>query len=828
MEAFGKRPDRHGSTLAGARDDNAPVPPDVEPPREWEADVLLRDGRPVHLRPITPADGEALRRFHRQLSPQTVYFRFFAPKPELTDADVERFTHVDHVQRVALVVVDHGELGGVGRFDALGDGSAEVAFVIRDDLQGLGLGSILLEHLAAAGREVGVERFVAEVLPANGRMLATFREAGYSVSQHHEQDVLAVSFAIESTDASRAVREAREHRAESRSVQRLLRPAGVAVVGEPGPLAAVAVAVARHVVAGGYSGPITVVGVDAPAGAESAATLADAPESTELAFVAVAPDRLPAVVDEAGARGLRGVVVVSASADPGDARWATRQAELVERARATGLRIVGPNALGLVNTDPGVRLNASLLPALPRPGRIGLFCQSGAVGRTLMDRLAARRLGVSTFVSAGDRADVSGNDLLQYWADDTLTDVVLLYLESIGNARKFARLVHAVARIKPVVMVRAGGAEQRHPLGHAVARTALPAKAADQVLADCGLVVVDRIADLLDVAAIAAQQPLPGALPPVVVANSDALATLARNALAASGLDATRPPVLLPRSATAAQISAAVTAAADDAGLVLVVHVPGAEATGAETAGPWPVVADVPVVAVLPGVPGPRPGPEGVPVFQDIEDAVLSLAHLSRLSAWRQAQALRVPLPPTALEPLALPAGRHDGVDGADLLADGGLTPRLRVAPAEAALAWRVRVTTDPLYGPVVCVGVDDPVAEQLGDRSWRLAPVSAAAAVEMLGALGARSTVLPDPVDDDVVAAAADLVAAVSRWYLDAPGLTGVDLRDVRVRDGEAQVSAVTILVEDEATVAEPDVRRLREVPVTERRVRPGGTMPA
>jgi GNAT superfamily N-acetyltransferase len=162
----------------------------------------------VHLRPISPDDADALRRFHARLSAQTVYFRYFAPKPVLTDADVERFTHVDHVNRVALVVVDHGELAGVGRFDALGDGSAEVAFVIRDDLQGLGLGSILLEHLAAAGREVGIERFVAEVLPSNARMLATFREAGYSVSQRHEEDVVAVAFTIEPTDASREVREA--------------------------------------------------------------------------------------------------------------------------------------------------------------------------------------------------------------------------------------------------------------------------------------------------------------------------------------------------------------------------------------------------------------------------------------------------------------------------------------------------------------------------------------------------------------------------------------------------------------------------------------------
>lgn len=804
------------------------TPADARYPSQWEADVLLRDGRPVHLRPICPDDSDALRRFHLGLSSQTVYFRFFAPKPELTDADVERFTHVDHVHRVALVVVDHGGIAGVGRFDDLGDGSAEIAFVIRDDLQGLGLGSILLEHLAAAGREVGIERFVAEVLPANGRMLATFREAGYSITQRHEEDVLAVAFTIEPTDANRAVRESREHRAESRSIQRLLHPVGVAVIGEPGPLAEVATAVARNIVAGGFAGPVSVIGVPAPAGTHAVESLSQAPEGTDLAFVAVDPVRLPAVVAAAGDRGLHGLIVVSASAAPDDADWARRQAELVEQARATGLRIIGPNALGLVNTDPLVQLNASLLPALPRAGSIGLFCQSGAVGRTLMDRLAVRGLGVSTFMSAGNRADVSGNDLLQYWADDPATNVVLLYLESIGNARKFARLVHAVARVKPVVMVRAGGAEHRHPLGHAVGRTALPAKAAEQVLADCGLVLVERVADLLDVAAIAARQPLPGPRPAAVVANSDALATMARNALAAAGLDASRRPVLLPRAATAGELAAAVAQASVDAGLVLVLHVPGADTTGDETAGPWECDPDVPVVAVLPGSPGPRTGPPGVPVFQDIEDAVLSLAHLARLAQWRRGQPERIALPPTALAPVHVEPGQHSGAPIVDRLADAGLTPRLRLEPTGPALSWRIRVTTDPLYGPVVCVGVDDPVAESLGDRSWRLAPVSAAGAVDMIAALGARATVLPDPPDAEELAAVADLLAAVSRWYLDVPGLVALDLRDVRPRRGEAVVSRATGEVADHATVAEPDARRLREVPVVGREAALGGTMPA
>ncbi|MCX6433505.1 MAG: GNAT family N-acetyltransferase, partial [Actinobacteria bacterium] len=258
-------------------------------PLEWEADVLLRDGHPVRLRPIGPADADRLRRFHSSLSAQTVYFRFFSAKPELSDADVEYFTHVDHVSRVALVVLDHGEICGVGRFDALGDGSAEIAFLIRDDLQGLGLGSILLEHLAAAARERDITRFVAEVLPANSRMLATFREAGYVLSQHREEDVIAVSFEIEPTTSSTAVTAGREHRAEARSVQRLLQPRSVAVVGASRTRGALGHLLLENIVAGGFTGDLVAVHpiADTIAGVRCVRSLADAGAEIDVAVVVV-------------------------------------------------------------------------------------------------------------------------------------------------------------------------------------------------------------------------------------------------------------------------------------------------------------------------------------------------------------------------------------------------------------------------------------------------------------------------------------------------------------------------------------------------------------
>ena len=810
--------------MAGGPDagrDNGPVP---EYPAAWEADVLLRDGHPVHLRPITPDDAAALREFHSRLSARTVYFRFFSAKPALTDADVEYFTHVDHRSRVALVAWDRGEIIGVGRFDALGDGTAEVAFIIRDDRQGLGLGSVLLEHLAEAALEVGVTRFVAEVLPQNTRMLATFREAGFEVRQRHEEDVLAVAFAIEPTHRSRQVMSAREHRAEARSMERLLRPRSVAVVGASRRPGGLGHAVLEHLAAAGFTGTLVAVHpeVDAIAGIGCIRSLADAPEPIDLAVVVVPAEQVEAVIEDAARAGVHGLVVVSGGFGDAGPDGLARQARIVATAHRTGMRLVGPNALGLVNTDPAVRLNASLVPRLPPRGRVGFFCQSGALGAATLDRLAAAGLGVSSFVSAGNRADVSGNDLLQFWEEDPDTATVLLHLETIGNARKFARLVRRLSRTTPVVMVRTGGAQVLRPRGHDAVASELPQRAVDQILADCGLVVVDSVARMIDAGRILTDRPLPTSGAVAVVGNSDALSVLAANALSESGLLLAGPPVTFPRGASAEQYAERVSSAAHDpaVGAVLAIHVPPLEAEDDDrvrqvllSCAHCGEDAHAPVAAVMTG--GADADAGSLPVFADVEEAVAALGLAWRVAQWRteddQRRAEAEPEwgPPVPVD--ASDAGGATTLAGEDALAairqatGTGIT--LDADPA-GEVGLRVRLIDDPSFGAVVSVSVDDPVAACLQDASWRLAPVTRRGAAAMIRGLGALPVLA---ADDGAVDAWAQVVSALSHLHLQAPGVRAVDTRALRASaHGEATVAQVSVTLGEPVGAAEPAARRL------------------
>jgi len=439
-------------------------PADGVYPEYWEADVVLRDGGTAHVRPIHPSDADAVQAFHVGQSQKSIYMRFFAFKSKLSSKELKRFTEVDYKDRVALVITIGGEILGIGRYDRLDDpAEAEVAFNIADAHQGRGIGSILLEHLAAAARENGIRKFSAEVLPENRKMLMVFSDAGYDVKRHFDDGVVSLEFNIDPTDKSRAVMESREHRAEARSIQELLAPASVAVIGASRKWGTVGYQLLEHVIEGGFSGPVYAINPEALelAGMLSFARLSEVPGPVTLAIIAVPYDEVPKVVQECAAAGVKGIVVATAGyADDGE-RGLARQRELVRQARANGMRVIGPASLGIVNTNPAVSLNASMAPALARRGGLGLFSQSAAIGVSLYAASSRRRVGISTFLSAGNRADVSGNDMMQYWEDDADTTAVGLYLESIGNPRKFTRLARRTAAAKPLVVVqgaRHGGA----------------------------------------------------------------------------------------------------------------------------------------------------------------------------------------------------------------------------------------------------------------------------------------------------------------------------------------------------------------------------------
>ncbi|MFB6849922.1 GNAT family N-acetyltransferase [Streptomyces sp. NPDC056373] len=555
-----------------------------EYPAHWEADVVLRDGGTARIRPITVDDADRLVSFYEQVSDESKYYRFFAPYPRLSAKDVHRFTHHDFVDRVGLAATVGGEFIATVRYDRIGaDGTpasapadeAEVAFLVQDAHQGRGVASALLEHIGAVARERGIRRFAAEVLPANTKMIKVFTDAGYTQKRSFEDGVVRLEFDLEPTDRSLAVQYAREHRAEARSVQRLLAPGSVAVVGTGRTPGGVGRSVLGNIRDAGYTGRLYAVNKALPEdqkeldGVPAHRSVRDIDGPVDLAVVAVPAEYVPEVVTECGEHGVQGLVVVSAGYAESGIEGRERQRALVRHARTYGMRIIGPNAFGIINTSPRVRLNASLAPEVPRPGRIGLFAQSGAIGIALLSRLHRRGggvtgvTGVSTFVSSGNRADVSGNDVLQYWYEDPDTDVVLMYLESIGNPRKFTRLARRTAAAKPLVVVQ-GARHGAAPQGHAVRATRLPHATVSALLRQAGVIRVDTITELVDAGLLLDRQPLPAGPRVAILGNSESLGLLTYDACLAEGLRP-HPPQDLTTAASAADFHAALTRAlADD------------------------------------------------------------------------------------------------------------------------------------------------------------------------------------------------------------------------------------------------------------------------
>lgn len=724
-------------------------------PVEWEADVVLRDGTTTHVRPIRPEDAEALQRFHVGQSERSTYLRFFAPMERLSERDLERFTRVDHVDRVALVAVrprdgaDGGapdaetgeaqeDIIGVARFDRTGTSEAEVAFNIADSAQGRGLGSVLLEHVAAAARERGVRRFTAEVLPQNGKMLAVFREAGYDVRQQMDDGFVQVSVDLDPTERSRAVMADREHRAEARSMQGLLGATSVVLLGPGVPpgdgpdhdgarldrvLAHRALAalvrspdVTVHVVGTGADVP------DGGAAPRTHASLADVPGPVDLAVVALPPPDAIDAVRQLARLEVRGVVVLSAGFAETGPEGLALQRELLRVAHTAGLRVVGPASYGLLRTGETRErpaLAATLAEDLPLPGVVGLFSQSAPMAVTLLATTARRGLGVSSFLSAGHRADVSGNDLMQYWQDDAATQVVCLYLESIGNPRKFSRIARRLASVKPVVVVTAGRSGQVVPPGHAVRSTRAPRRTLEEMLRQSGVIRAENTHHMIDIAQLLAHQPLPRGRRVGILASSASLAALVAEASSSAGLVVARSD-FLPEDASSDEVAATVDAlyAPDACDVVVVVHVPvvhprredvsHAVALAAARTGRTTVASMLGLHGLTDELSAPAPdAPDGgasdallrVPAYSTPEDAVAALGAVVRYARWREGDH------GTPVRPAGVDAGRaralvegalagREAVDldpatTADLLACYGvrLWPARRVRTADEAVA---------------------------------------------------------------------------------------------------------------------------------------------
>ncbi|MER7165937.1 GNAT family N-acetyltransferase [Micromonospora sp. NPDC000207] len=640
--------------------------------RAYPVDVLLSDGTTVQLRQINPQDAPGIVAMHSRFSERTRYLRYFSAYPRIPQRDLDRFVTVDHGDREALVVLAGDRIVAVGRYERLGpqDPEAEVAFVVEDAFQGRGIGSVLLEHLADAARQVDVTSFVAEVLPANGAMLRVFADFGYQVQRQFADGVVHLSFPIAPTEQTLEVQRGREHRTEARSIARLLAPRGVAVYGASATGQGVGAALLGHLRDAGFTGEIVPVhrSASSVAGLPAYPSAADAGLPVDLAVVAVPPEAASAVVADAAAAGAHGLVVVSAGFAEAGPEGAAAQRTVVRAAHAAGMRVVGPNCLGVANTDPAVRLNATLAPVLPNPGPVGIFSQSGTFAVALLAEAHRRGLGLSSFVSAGNRADVSGNDLLQFWQADPGTDVIMLYLETFGNPRKFARLARGIGRSKPVVAL---ASPARSP---GVGESPGPdTEAVSALFAQSGVIRVDTVSELLDVGLLLADQPLPAGPRVGVVGNSCALTGLAATACATQGLTvAAGYPTDVGPQAGAGEFAVALAEAAADEGVDALVAVcapplPGQPTDGAgDFAAALPAVSSTGKPAVATFLAGTLPVgrlPAGVPAYPSVEEAVRALARVTTYARWRSREPGVVPdlsrVDPTAGEAAIRAAGDH-------------------------------------------------------------------------------------------------------------------------------------------------------------------------
>ncbi len=495
-------------------------------PTMWETHAVLSDGSPVELRPVRPADRALIEVFHKRQSPESIYFRFFQHRPELSDKELDYFTTIDYEARMAFVALMGGELVAVARYESSPyDPRPEVAFFVDDAHHGLGLATLLLEYLAAAARSRGLTGFVGSVLPENYAMLGVFRKAGFGVKTRFEDGVIQVELDITLTPHTTDVIAERNSRARSRSVARLLRPASVAVVGASRQAGSVGHGLLRSLTDGEFTGEIFPVNpaADEVLGRRCWPSLAAIGRPVDLVIVAVPAAAVEQVTAEAAEVGCGALLIVSSGfAEVGPA-GAERERRLVTTARSNGMRIVGPNAFGLVNTDPSVRLRALFLPISVAPGPVALMSESGPLGGAVLERISQAGLGISSFVAAGNRADVSVNDVLDFWLTDDATSAVLLYVENYGNLRTFARTARTVSARKPILALRP------------------PDEELTELLSRSGVILVEGVAGLAEMAQVTVGQPLPAGRRVAVVSNAASVARLAVAACRRQGLEVVHP-----------------------------------------------------------------------------------------------------------------------------------------------------------------------------------------------------------------------------------------------------------------------------------------------
>ncbi|HSV37896.1 MAG TPA: GNAT family N-acetyltransferase [Nocardioidaceae bacterium] len=705
------------------------------------ADVLLADGRVAVIRPLLPSDACALMGLHDGVADTSLRMRFFSVSRKAAHDYVDHLMQGTEDTVLSLLAVVQDRVLAQATAERTAPDTAEIAFLVADEARGQGLGSLLLEHLAAACRDRGVTTFVAEVLSENDAMLRVFLDAGFSTTRTSSDGVVELQISTAAT--SRAIRAAddRECRSEARSLQPLLYPQSVALIGVRREGGGIGNAVLGSILAGGFTGRLHLVHPTATeiSGVPAYSSLTLVPEHVDVAVIAVPALRVIETLRDAAAAGASSAVVITSGFGELGPKGTALQKEILSLARQHGMRLVGPNCLGLLSNDPAIRLNATFTRAMPRAGGLAIASQSGGVGITMLDLAQDLGLGVHSFVSLGNKADVSGNDLLAAWYDDPNVTVAALYLESFGNAPKFARIARRFAQRKPLLAV-VGGRSAGGGRGGAshTAAAAAPAVGVDALFAQAGVIACRSAESMAKAALFLTEQPLPRGSRVGIISNAGGIGVLAADAAEVLGLvvpelsvqlraklgklvqgtAGTSNPIDLGAGADATHLTevAGATLASDEVDALVVALV------ATNVTDPQPLVSalaqlragypDIPVTLVaMGGLTLPESGVPGVTVYRSTDDALDALALAGRYADWLRLPS-EEPSPGDDARASAAQATAHDALatarsqDGwlaadevAELLSPYGLLPvgeladnPLAAADAAAQIGFPVAV----------------------------------------------------------------------------------------------------------------------------------------
>ncbi len=661
--------DRKQPTLLTMGSPSSTASAAVPYPHEREADVVLRDGSTVHVRPVRTGDQATIRAFLEALSPESIDFRFFGV-PNL-DWVTKWSVDVDYADRFALVaeggsppaIIAHA---GYVRQDGV---AAEVAFMVADAWQGQGISTILLAQLAEVANHHGIQTFTAEVLPVNHRMIDVFRESGFPVKLRSSPDVIEVQLPTSlSEEALERFRE-RERIASVAAVRSVLEPRAVAVIGASRHRGTIGGEILHNLIEGGFNGQVYAVNdqADAVQSLRAYHSVADITGDVDLAVVAVPAEDVVRVASECATAGVRAMLVISAGFAEAGERGAERQRKLLELCRNGGIRIVGPNCLGALNTAPEIRLNATFAPHRALPGRVAFMSQSGGLGIAIIEATGRLGIGLSSFVSVGNKADLAGNDFVQYWEQDPCTDIAILYLESFGNARKFARIAPRFARSKPLLAVKSGrsSAGARATTSHTGALLSASDVTVDALFEQAGVIRTDTLVELFAVASLLTTQPIPRGDRVAIVTNAGGPGIMCADACQADGVAVPELPAavrsrlaeFLPAEASLGNpIDMLATASADDyartvealidgdaCDAILAIFVPPLVTEAVDVAIALRKVAEsepgVPIAAVFMTSEGPPAelgrGSVRVPGYEFPENAARAVALAASYGRWR-------------------------------------------------------------------------------------------------------------------------------------------------------------------------------------------------